>query len=213
MEITNLIKSLMQFQAQIEPIKKDKANPFFRSKYADLSAFISTCTPILHKNGLMVIQTCEIQDGKTVLVTTLYHTSGEKIESKCYLSESIVETKKHGDHGDYNIAKGTNPQALASSMTLLRRHNYQAILGIISEDDDDGNKGAYNDYNPYANKSNGNNGTIYKQKETQLEACPECEKPALMRSKFPPAFKYCTECKTKYDPQMNVIVDREKVNA
>jgi hypothetical protein len=194
MEITNLIKALMQFQAQIEPIKKDKDNPFFKSKYADLSTYISVCTPILHKNGLLISQTCRVAEAKTILITTLYHTSGEKIES-----EYILEPIK------------ADPQAMGSAFTYARRYCYGAILGITADDDDDANRATYPAHQ--SRSQNGNNGTVYKQKQTEYEKCPKCQETALMKSIHPPAYKYCKACYTKFDPQMNVIMDREKVNA
>jgi hypothetical protein len=192
--MTELIKSLMSFQSQLEPIKKDKDNPFFKSKYADLSTYISVCTPILHKNGLLISQTCKVQNEKTILVTTLYHTSAEKIES-----EYILEPIK------------SDPQAMGSAFTYARRYCYGAILGITAEDDDDANRATYQSHQSHS--QNGNNGTVYKQKTTEYEICPrsDCGKKALMKSIHPPAFKYCKACGTKFDPQMNVI--GEKVNA
>ena len=118
---TNIIKALIAFQSECKPIIKDSNNPFFKSKYADLASIWSTVQPILAKNGLAVTQLIGI-DNK--LVTVLLHTSGEEFTSVC----PIV------------VKEQNNPQALGSAITYARRYGLSALLSIVTDDDDDGEK-------------------------------------------------------------------------
>lgn len=116
--INELAKSLAIFQGITEPIKKDAVNPFFKSKYASLSGIIEGIKVDLSANGLSYVQI--IEDGK--LITVLMHNSGQFIES----SINIAPEKK-------------DIQSLGSYLTYLRRYSLSAILGIATEEDDDGN--------------------------------------------------------------------------
>jgi len=114
----NLIPALIKAQSEFIPIKKDKVNPFFHSKYADLESVIECTKKALSDNGLVVIQTFGISENKTTLWTYLYHTSGEFLSGVQYLDVA------------------SDPQKIASASTYARRYGYLAILGIAAEDDD-----------------------------------------------------------------------------
>jgi hypothetical protein len=117
----NLITALVKFQKQVSVIPKNKKNPFFNSFYAELSTVIDICSPSLNANGLAVIQTLKVQDGRNLLVTLLCHESGEMLESSIYLPD-IQDAQK-----------------LTASITYLRRSSYLAICGLVADEDDDGN--------------------------------------------------------------------------
>lgn len=117
----NLITALVKFQKQVPTIPKNKKNPFFNSFYAELSTVIDTCSPSLNDNGLAVIQTLKVHESRNVLVTVLCHESGEIMTSEIFLPE---------------IA---DPQKLTASITYLRRSSYLAIVGLVADEDDDGN--------------------------------------------------------------------------
>lgn len=120
-QIGNLAKALSQAQAQFLPIKRESENPFFHSKYADLQAIIDATKGALAKNGIAMVQTVEPAEKVTIL-TRLIHETGEWIESK-------IELKPKAD----------DPQSIGSAITYARRYSLGAILGVASEDDDDGN--------------------------------------------------------------------------
>lgn len=115
-----LAKALAAAQGVMGGAKKDRENPAFRSKYADLSSVWDACREALSKNGLAVVQTTEPQgmDGVCV-VTTLAHESGEWMRGKMF----IPATKKDA-HG------------FGSAVTYARRFALAAIVGIAPEDDD-----------------------------------------------------------------------------
>lgn len=118
-----LYEALAKAQLEMEIAKMDSANPFFKSKYADLTSIMKASRPYLAKNGLSVIQ--RILPGKentSFLYTRLGHASGQWIESRVH----IEPLKK-------------DVQSLGSYITYLRRYSYGALVGVVSsEEDDDG---------------------------------------------------------------------------
>jgi hypothetical protein len=120
--ITNLVKALTTFQGKMTAVKKDATNPFYKSKYATLDTIWETIRKPLSENGLSVAQTMNLIDGKSVLETTLYHTSGEWISGT-----QLVNPVKD------------DPQSLGSAISYARRYSLSAILGIVADEDDDAN--------------------------------------------------------------------------
>lgn len=117
--IGKLTEALAKAQSQMGFAKKDKANDYFKSSYADLASCIEVSREPLSKNGLAVIQTVE-EDAQGVCVETLLtHTSGEWIKGKAV----IPMTKR-------------DPQALGSAVTYGRRYSLCAIINLASDDDD-----------------------------------------------------------------------------
>lgn len=121
MEIKQLIQALFAAQPEIKsPIKNKHVQQGTKSySYADLPALLEL-KPILHKHGLMLIQTMRVENGMNILMTSLVHTSGEHIESETYLPNDLT------------------PQQLGSCVTYYRRYQISAILSVASEDDLDG---------------------------------------------------------------------------
>jgi len=108
-----------KFQAEIEGVKKDANNPFFKSKYAELSSVWDAIREPLTKNGFSVLQEPGSEDGKLIMTTTLLHSSGE------YVRSSVK----------FPIVK-QDPQGVGSAITYARRYSLQSITGIAPEDDD-----------------------------------------------------------------------------
>lgn len=145
MEIKQLIQALHAAQPEIKsPIKNKHVQAGAKSySYADLPALLEL-KPILHKHGLILIQTMRVENGMNILMTSLVHTSGEHIESETYLPNDLT------------------PQQLGSCVTYYRRYQISAILSVASEDDLDGDVSdepvkitpspkknvAYDDYKP-----------------------------------------------------------------
>ena len=118
--IKELCTALIAAKAEFKPIKKTALNPFFKSKYATLEMVIEATDPALCKSGLSIIQLVNGENLETVLI----HTSGEWIAS-----ETALKAVKQ------------DPQAQGSAITYARRYALSAILGVASEEDDDGNAG------------------------------------------------------------------------
>ncbi len=114
-----LAGALSKAQAEIRGAIKDTANPFFKSKYADLSSVWEACREQLTKNGLSVVQTNKAGDGRVIVETILMHTSGEWISGE-------LDMKPVKD----------DPQGIGSAITYARRYALAAIVGVAPEDDD-----------------------------------------------------------------------------
>src|SRR5881394_2722278 len=78
-QLNELGAALAKAQAQVKGAKKDSANPFFKSSYADLSSVWDACRDALTGNGLSVIQLPGFADGIATLDTILLHSSGQWI--------------------------------------------------------------------------------------------------------------------------------------
>lgn len=129
--LANIASALSKFQAEVKQPKKDKDNPFFRSKYVPLESVISAIAPTLEKHGLSYYQSTGTNGESAVVTTLVMHSSGEYIESDPLEAPALQSTKGNG--------KEYNAQGVGSAITYLRRYSLTAALGIASEDDDDGN--------------------------------------------------------------------------
>jgi hypothetical protein len=126
-EIQELIKALVSAQSEFSAIPKDSDNPFFKSKYAALPDVVKITTPVLAKNGLAVTQLVTTNaEGGDALSTVLLHTSGQ------YLM----------DTANLHLVK-TDPQGHGSAITYMRRYAYMSILGLVADEDDDGNAASH----------------------------------------------------------------------
>ena len=117
--VKNIIPALINVQKSITNVAKNADNPFFKSKYADLPSIIEHSRDLLSDNDLVVVQTNEPHDIGIVVVTTMYHSSGEWIRGKLRLTPSK-----------------NDPQQAGSAITYGRRYTLAAILNIAQEDDD-----------------------------------------------------------------------------
>ncbi len=124
MEIKNIAAALLEVQRKIKNPSNTATNPFFKSKYAPLPDILNCVRPLLTENGILLIQnTGSNEAGDVYIQTKLIHTSGE-----------VIKTDKLLLKPDKNTAQG-----IGSAITYGRRYQLTALLGISSEDDDDGN--------------------------------------------------------------------------
>ena len=115
--MSELTKALIQFHQDVDKIEKNARANY--GKFADLANVLSTVTPALLKNGLVITQTF-LEDG---LITSLRHEGGEEISSCCnlVLSEGRNKTQEWG-----------------KAVTYQRRYAICSILGIVADMDMDG---------------------------------------------------------------------------
>jgi len=120
--IGKLAAALAKAQGQIKEAKRDSANPFFKTTYADLGAIWEACREALVSNGLAVIQVAENGgDGLVSVSTILAHESGEWIGGALTLKPVKDD-----------------PQGAGSAITYARRYGLAAIVGVAPGGDDDG---------------------------------------------------------------------------
>jgi len=118
---SQLVEALIAAQKEFAPALKLSENPHFRSKFVDLATAWDAVKTALWNHGLTVLQTTDVREnGATVLVTHLEHTSGQQRISVYPLIP----------------AKDRDPQALGAALTYARRYTLMAILGLAPEDDD-----------------------------------------------------------------------------
>lgn len=115
--IANISEALRKFQDNVPAVTKEARANY--GKYATLGNMIDTVRPTLSEQGLTFSQ---LPDGEG-LTTILMHKSGEWIKA----TGALVMEKR-------------TPQGEGSAITYLRRYALGAILGIATEDDDDGNE-------------------------------------------------------------------------
>jgi hypothetical protein len=124
--INKLALALNKAQTSMTAAKKDKSNPFFKSKYADLSSVFLAVKDAFSENGLSVTQLMEVRDdGRMILKTILLHASGQNLES-CMCLPDIQD-----------------PQKIGSAITYFRRYSLMSIAGIPADDDDGNTASAY----------------------------------------------------------------------
>ncbi len=122
--IGKISEALAKAQGQMKPAAFDASNPHFRSRYATLASIMEACRPALSAAGIAVMQGTSIEpESLRVLVTTLLtHSSGEWIKETL----SIKPAKD-------------DAQSIGSAVSYARRYCLSALVGIVADDDDDGN--------------------------------------------------------------------------
>ena len=121
MSTDTLAGALAAAQAEIRNPALDGVNPHFKSRFATLGACLRAVRPVLSKHGIALIQEPYTPEAGAVGVrTTLLHAAGSassEVWCRC----------------------GPKPQDLGSAVTYLRRYALCAMVGIVGDDDDDGN--------------------------------------------------------------------------
>jgi hypothetical protein len=123
---SNLAEALLAFQKDAPALQKDAVNPHFKNDYISLDALMDAVLPVLNKHDLVVIQSPSYISSSEGTVPSL-HTiiqhapSGEKIEDSMPL-----------------FLSKNDPQGQGSAITYARRYSLMAILGLVADNDDDG---------------------------------------------------------------------------
>lgn len=131
-----LAAALAKAQAAFPPIKKTKTvrvrtktGGEYTFDYAPLEAVIDAVRAPLTENDLAYTQTlATLPEGVLALRTMLLHGGGERLEDLCPLP----------------VREGMSAQEIGSLITYFRRYALTCLLGIASEDDDDGNRASGN---------------------------------------------------------------------
>lgn len=122
-QLDQLAAALAAAQAEFSAIPKTATNPFFKSKYADLATVKATAGPVIAKHGLSVAQLIGFDGEHDTLTTWLLHSSGQFIAETMRLHLSKQDAQGQG-----------------SATTYARRYGYMAVLGLVADEDDDGNR-------------------------------------------------------------------------
>jgi len=117
--ISEIAAALSRAQGMIDDASKASANPFFKSKYADLAAVRAVIREPLAVCDLAVVQAPRVVDGGAEVETLIMHKSGE------FLSETL-----------FMPAGKADPHGYASAITYARRIGIMSLLCLASYDDD-----------------------------------------------------------------------------
>jgi len=119
-QLDKLAEAMAAAQAEMPVAIAAAKNPFFKSRYADLGSIWSACRGVLSKHGLSIVQ-CPGGSGHAAALTSyLLHVSGQWIRTTA----------------EVGVQEG--PQPYGSALTYLRRYQLAALVGIVAEEDDDG---------------------------------------------------------------------------
>ncbi len=121
---SGLMAALLAVQAEAPKVVKDQTNPHFKSRFASLDAVMDAIGPILTRHGLVWATLPGRVDGEPALTYKLVHVAtGETLEGSMPL-----------------MLKSADPQGQGSALTYARRYSIMAVLGLVPDEDDDGNR-------------------------------------------------------------------------
>lgn len=147
-QVNEIAAALAVAQGKIKSALKGNVNPHFKSKYADLAAVKEACGDALSANGIAVVQAHGFEGDRFILTTRLIHKSGQWLESQ-YLIKPVKD----------------DPQGYASATTYARRISLSSMVGVVADEDDDGNAASHRgNYEPPAKPAPREDATLAKAK-------------------------------------------------
>jgi hypothetical protein len=121
--------ALAKAQAEMGRVLRDKtakvptkSGGSYSFDYADLASVLDVVKPALAKHGIAVVQAAGIEGDRVTVETRLLHASGEWLESTLAMKPDDL-----------------SPQKIGSAVTYARRYALSSMVGVASEEDDDGN--------------------------------------------------------------------------
>lgn len=130
------LEDLIKAQKEIKPIPKKGKNPHFKSEYAEYDDVVEACKAVCSKYNMFICHAIRpdfinsvtgASFGAPMLVTTIYHTSGEFIDTTMPL-----------------LNKAQTDQGMGSSISYAKRYTLVSLLAVATGDDDDGQKATQN---------------------------------------------------------------------
>lgn len=119
----NIYTALLRFQTENKwLVVKDSNNPFFKSKYADLTAISQACREGLAACGIVVIQEPVTSEYGAGCETILFHSAS----GTCRANKLILP-----------YGAKIDPQSAGSAITYARRYSLASMLGLVAADEDD----------------------------------------------------------------------------
>jgi hypothetical protein len=120
LENMTMAQDLVRAFAEIEGAAKDKVNPAFKSKYADIASVIDAIKPVLARHNFAFYQRPQPSQDGVLIQTMLRHASGEEIDMGTL----------------YVPANKRDAQGFGSALTYARRYALMTAFGVPAEDDD-----------------------------------------------------------------------------
>lgn len=114
---------ILKVRNKVRTIGYDSVNPHFKNKYTSLKAIVEFLRPLLNEEGLTQdINPTFREDGTPVIAGTI------RSEGESYV------------FAEFPYSTNIKPQDLGSLLTYMSRYFISGFWGIVSEEDDDGNK-------------------------------------------------------------------------
>lgn len=133
-----LSAALVKAQSVMEGAKRTSANPFYHSKYAELSEVWETCRKPLTDNGLCFIQA--IGSDKETFNVTIPGKDKAPDKEVIYMWLEVTSRLQHISEqfieDTISLPVEADPQSIGKVTTYLRRYGLMALCGIAPEDDD-----------------------------------------------------------------------------
>jgi len=129
---SSLFAAFSAAQGSFTVARMDRANLFFKSRYATLQSVFEATRQALAANGLAVAQEASMDGDEAVVIeTVMMHASGEWMRT---VSRSpLTPLQKQGG----GFAERLTPQAAGSAITYAKRYALMALLGISQGEEDD----------------------------------------------------------------------------
>lgn len=174
-QIDKIAPALVKLQSDLAPVQKamtakirsDKGN--YEYSYADLASVWEAAREPLPKAGFYVMQGASVKDRTVSVTTMLIHESGQW--AMCELTL---------------IAGDTKPQSIGSAITYGRRYGMSPLLGIVTEEDDDGGRAS-------RGKGHGDDNAQPKQKSKNQPVNESNNQPVNESNNAPPAEPHAAE--------------------
>ena len=178
-ETEKLDAALAAAQKEIHFAAKDASNPFFNSSYATLKSVWDAVREPLTKNGISVTQwPIHSTDGWQHLVTHIA-CQGQWIRA----------------HASMPVAK-KDPQGYGSAITYLKRYALAAVVGVPSDEDDDGNSA---------------NGNVFQTEKQNTEPMPKKIAPTNHAPQFQDPGKFVCSIGRKYKGKKVEDIDKTEL--
>jgi hypothetical protein len=120
---TKLLSAILAVQQGAPFIDKSSDNPFFKSKYAGLPEVWRSIKDLMGENKLVIVHGMESGENDYIVTKILHAETGESIESR---SRIMLQKSTAQEYGSY--------------ITYMRRYALTAMLGLVTDEDDDGHK-------------------------------------------------------------------------
>ncbi len=128
--VKSILPALIKVQSEMPQLSKDANNPHAKSKYVTLDNILGKLNPLLNKNGIFLTQIPveeSTESSQRIGVETVFwHKDGEYISYPAVLYE-------FEKGGRMNLT-----QSVGSIITYARRYALTSILGLSTNEDDDG---------------------------------------------------------------------------
>lgn len=177
-EHDDVVQAMATISHEVDAIRKDKDNPHFGHKYADLDSIMAAIAPLLKDVGCVIVHSWQpivdlngslivTADGahaaieRDVIITRMIHVeSGQWVEVTCPFPADTL----------------TNPHRVGSAFTYGRRYNTLCLLNLVPEDDD-GNLAADVPSTPnrsFRGRAKQDEKGVVKAKASKDSICPIC---------------------------------------